>query len=272
MLVLTRRENERIVLPTLQTSIQVVRIAGSTVRLGIEAPPEVPVLREELLHALEHGTQKLQDPACQQEFRREEIPCRNPSESEGRVDYEKLLDCVAVAFELLETQLSRGQMDAARETIRKALFHVAAARRELRPAHATGETGRESPSQKERVALVVQNLKKSHRPIAPVLERAGYKVRVVANGCQALDYLAHHSRPELIILDFDDADAARKTPCDTVRALQEIRQNPGLKGVKVIALGSRSPAELQVTIGPFGVDQWVQTERQAELFLRQLDK
>lgn len=271
MLVLTRRENERIVLPTVHTFIQVVRIAGSTVRLGIEAPPEVPVLREELLQALKKETQEAGGLPCHQVAAPQALPSPSQPESKRHVDYQKLLDCVAVAFELLESQLSRGEIEAARETVRKALYHVSAARREFCPSHPAEGTGPEPSSRKERVALVVQNLKKSHRPIAPVLERAGYKVRVVPNGCQALDYLAQNPRPELIILDFDDASPVRKNPCDTVRALQEIRQNPGLKGVKVIALGSRSPAELQVTIGPHGVDQWVQTEHQAELFLRQLE-
>jgi len=49
MLVLSRRLNERIVLPGIQTAIQVVGIQGGTVRLGIDAPAEVKVFREEVL-------------------------------------------------------------------------------------------------------------------------------------------------------------------------------------------------------------------------------
>jgi carbon storage regulator CsrA len=48
MLVLSRRLNEKIVLPGSQTSIQVVDIRNGVVRLGIDAPPEVVVLREEV--------------------------------------------------------------------------------------------------------------------------------------------------------------------------------------------------------------------------------
>jgi carbon storage regulator CsrA len=51
VLVLTRRLHEKIVLPSLGMTIQVVAIKGGTVRLGIEAPPDVRVLREELLAA-----------------------------------------------------------------------------------------------------------------------------------------------------------------------------------------------------------------------------
>jgi carbon storage regulator CsrA len=49
VLVLTRRPHEKIVLPGLNVTIQVVAVKGGTVRLGIDAPPDVQVLREELL-------------------------------------------------------------------------------------------------------------------------------------------------------------------------------------------------------------------------------
>ena len=47
MLVLSRRESERIRLGK-SIVVTVVRVSGDKVRLGIEAPPDVVVLREEL--------------------------------------------------------------------------------------------------------------------------------------------------------------------------------------------------------------------------------
>ena len=47
MLVLTRKMNERIIIGD-NISIMVVGIRGNHVRLGIEAPPEVVILRDEL--------------------------------------------------------------------------------------------------------------------------------------------------------------------------------------------------------------------------------
>jgi len=46
MLVLSTRPSEKILLPDIQTSIEVVAIQSGTVRLGITAPEEVRVLRE----------------------------------------------------------------------------------------------------------------------------------------------------------------------------------------------------------------------------------
>jgi carbon storage regulator len=49
MLVLSRRVNDRIVLPDLGITVVVLDVKGGRARLGIEAPPEVAVVREELL-------------------------------------------------------------------------------------------------------------------------------------------------------------------------------------------------------------------------------
>ena len=47
MLVLSRKESERIRLGN-SIVVTIVRVSGDKVRLGIEAPPDILVLREEL--------------------------------------------------------------------------------------------------------------------------------------------------------------------------------------------------------------------------------
>ena len=51
MLVLSRKVGERILVGD-QIAITVVRITGGGVRIGIEAPAELPVIREELKEGL----------------------------------------------------------------------------------------------------------------------------------------------------------------------------------------------------------------------------
>jgi carbon storage regulator len=48
MLVLARRLHERIIIPSISTAVEVTAVKQGFVRLGIEAPPEVTVLREEV--------------------------------------------------------------------------------------------------------------------------------------------------------------------------------------------------------------------------------
>jgi len=47
MLVLTRHDGQKIVLPALGVTFTVVRIEGDRVRIGIEAPRDVKILRNE---------------------------------------------------------------------------------------------------------------------------------------------------------------------------------------------------------------------------------
>ena len=49
MLVLSRKQNESIVLPELGVEIEIIRVKGNTVRLGIKAPQKIKVLRKELI-------------------------------------------------------------------------------------------------------------------------------------------------------------------------------------------------------------------------------
>ena len=61
MLVLSRKKNESIVINN-DVTVTVVEIRGDKVRLGIVAPKEVPVHRQEVYDAI-HGGKEQTDPA-----------------------------------------------------------------------------------------------------------------------------------------------------------------------------------------------------------------
>ena len=50
MLVLTRKPGERIVIDN-RITVTVLEVQGNRIRLGIEAPKEIPIMREELVGA-----------------------------------------------------------------------------------------------------------------------------------------------------------------------------------------------------------------------------
>jgi carbon storage regulator len=60
MLVITRRSGERVCLGD-DITITVLEISGSTVRLGIEAPAEVPIYRHEIWLAVKQENQAAAD-------------------------------------------------------------------------------------------------------------------------------------------------------------------------------------------------------------------
>jgi carbon storage regulator len=62
MLVLSRKKNESIVINN-DITIVVVEIRGDKVRLGVEAPKEVPVHRREVYDAINRGNSAAETPS-----------------------------------------------------------------------------------------------------------------------------------------------------------------------------------------------------------------
>ncbi|HEY4233916.1 MAG TPA: carbon storage regulator CsrA [Lacipirellulaceae bacterium] len=64
MLVLSRKKNESIIIND-DITIVVVEIRGDKVRLGVEAPKEVPVHRNEVYEAIRRNQDQLKAPAVE---------------------------------------------------------------------------------------------------------------------------------------------------------------------------------------------------------------
>jgi carbon storage regulator len=64
MLVLSRKVGEKILIGD-HISITVVRMADGVVRIGVEAPEEMPILREEVKNRMQAGPQEPKATASQ---------------------------------------------------------------------------------------------------------------------------------------------------------------------------------------------------------------
>jgi carbon storage regulator CsrA len=97
MLVLSRRPDEKILLPSIPAVIKVISAQPGVVRLGIEAPPHVPIIREELA-----GRQHARHAA-------------DPVTQESRHAVRNRLHNLGLAVALLRLQM--GEDEAVRETL-----------------------------------------------------------------------------------------------------------------------------------------------------------
>jgi carbon storage regulator CsrA len=224
MLVLSRRPDEQIVLPTLGITIRLLRVNGKVARIGIEAPPGVPILREELTGVPRSAAAKP---------KHDSHALRNQ------------LSKLTLALHLLQAQHQRGQKAEADATLAKLL--------ELARVLTQDLTGKALPSRgasRKCRTLLVEDDPDQRELLARLLQMHDCECDTAADGVDCLEYLAHHEKPDIVLLDMG------LPRCDGPQTVRHIRDNPQLRGLKVFSISGKSPQELGLPTGPEGVDAW----------------
>ena len=98
MLVLSRRQTQKVLFPSLDISVEVLGFNGKQVRLGINAPPEIRVIRDELTP--DNG---------------------QPVKRLGQQEIQTAFDAASLALQLAKNQLRQGLVERADEAIGHAI-------------------------------------------------------------------------------------------------------------------------------------------------------
>lgn len=232
MLVISRRESDRVLFPTLGISVEVLRIQGNRARLGISAPPEIPVLRHEIatLKDIEFASDGA---GCHKRLRDVAFAVRHR------------LNTAADALNRLHRHLDK-QNNPDAQTMITALF------RELQRLEKETNQILEDATVKVQPAsaLVVEDNACERKLLAAVLELNGFEVFTATDGQDALDYLSMHAPPDVVLLDMV------MPRCDGHQFIKEIRSQPRWHHLKILALSGMTAAEADVNVGSGGVDAW----------------
>jgi carbon storage regulator CsrA len=229
MLVLSRKESERVLFPHLGVAMQVLRLAGGKVRLGIEAPEHVSVVRHEIASndQLEEFAESLRKSA-------------KGATHEAR----NRLHTTLLGLALVQKQLSRDLIDQAEITLEELMENLRGLDSEI------GKQQRRDCVPSKRRALVVEDNLNERRLLAGYLSLSGFDVEAVDDGVEALDYLASHDRPDAVVLDMQ---LPRLCGADAVGVL---RSDPRFRGLKVYAVSGLDRGAVRIPVGPEGVDHW----------------
>lgn len=239
MLVLSRRVNDRIVFPNVGINVQILRVNGNNVRVGIEAPPDVPVLR----HELYESNQLLAEPT--------------PESADIRQLHHSLrngLNVAKVGFHLAMRHLDAGQISETRATLERALSEIDAleckSTRYLAPGSGATTSKQTTELNKPRALLVEDNPNECEL-LAGYLRVSGYEVETAKDGLEAMTRLATKQvRPHVVLLDM------RMPRLDGPKTVSAIRGNPDYRGLRLFAVSGVSRQEANVDLGPRGVDRW----------------
>jgi CheY-like chemotaxis protein len=112
--------------------------------------------------------------------------------------------------------------------------------------------------------LFVEDSTALRDPLTALLELKGFRVGWARNGCQALDYLRHGQRPDLILLDLKLPDM------DGWQFRREQRRDPALATIPVVVVsGTKDAARRAADLAaaaclekPVGFDELVEAVRQ----------
>ena len=245
MLVLTRRENEKIVFPDLGVTVEIIALSGSRARIGIDAPRSVRILRHEIADAA--GIQPATKP---------QIPLSH--------ELRNRLNTISVAARLASRQLAAGEIHEADEALQLILAELSEMNREA--ASQRVQRPQPRPASRKCTALLVDDDINERRLLEGYLRMTGFDVQVAGDGADALDYLREHDRPDVVLLDMI------MPRCDGPSALTQIRQDPRLAGLKIFAVSGTSPSRLGVETGPRGIDEWFEKPIDPEELVRAMQR
>lgn len=255
MLVLSRRPTEKIVFPSINCCVQVLGFKSGKVRLGIEAPPDLVILREEVLERdrpQQHRSVPPPTGADQTILRELRHFARNR------------LNTATIGLALLRRQLEAGLIRDSEVTLDRLEHEFQTATHELagmpKPAS--------PPAAKRRKALLVEDDRNECELLAGYLRLSGFEVDTAADGAAALDYLCARSdqgRPDVMLLDMG------LPRCDGATVVRTVRREAAYSDFKIFAVSGHKPEEFGLDTGVNRVDRWFQKPVHPEDLIRELN-
>ena len=221
MLVVSRRCDEEIVFPAIGVTVKILSAAGNRVRLGVDAPTNVQILRAELQ------------------------PTAEPLRSTHKLKND--LNAITLFMEMYERLIQRGDLDRAHQTYLQMLVRLKEIDRHHSPAPVV-------TIPKETIArvLIVEDDDNERELLAGLLRMDGCSVDTVPNGEEALARLSSSDpRPDVVLLDM------MMPKIDGPQMLSMIRKSGLLQDLTVFGMSGRSADEVGISIGGRdGINAW----------------
>ncbi|EMI53143.1 response regulator [Rhodopirellula sallentina] len=242
MLVLSRKPDESIFFPGLGITISILRTDQRTARVGIDAPPQVRILRKELLDGTDEET-----------FDVASFEQTWGGSSKNLHELRNQLNTLNLGLQFYRQQMDAGLVDEANVTFLRVVNQLDKIEHDV-SKHAEAEAVREAQACEEPLrpiqVLLVEDDADQRELLAGVLAMRGCEVATACDGNDALNYLGSHPWPDFVLLDMrmPNGDGA-----STVRALRKINASPHLR---IVATSGTSPQDLGISQGSDGVDHW----------------
>lgn len=228
MLVLSRHPNEDILFPNSGIRIRILSLKGNVARVGIEAPPEVQVLRAELAGP------------------NVELPTNVLPRTVSH-DIQNQMNKVTLGLHRFQQQWHRGLVSEAEATFQQVLDVLEALDQEWPKVF---QRPNDNNGARRCRTLLVEDDANERELLAGILSLSGCDCDTAVDGQEALDYLASHEPPDLVLLDMGIPRVSGP------QTLDRIRQEPRWQRLKVFAVSGSDPKDHGISVGGRGVDAW----------------
>lgn len=223
MLVLARRPGQKILFPGLGIAVEVLRQQGNVTRLGIEAPDDVVIMRDEVVTAVADNRQPQQ------------AMLARPTSEELRQKTNVLMTNLLQ----LQQRLDSGTADEPEERLTELLSQLTDMERQTSDVVVKSTPPR---------VLLVEDQDNERELLATCLRLGGIDVMTAANGREAFDRLHDAELPDLVLLDM------RMPDVDGPTLLKQIRDDIRLHNLRVFAVSGSSRSEFGSN--PLPLDGW----------------
>jgi CheY-like chemotaxis protein/sRNA-binding carbon storage regulator CsrA len=227
MLVLSRRPGQKVVFPSLGVAIEVLRSRGSVTKLGVEAPDDVPVLRDEMM--------------MKQNAPGDPLPSapRAANDRERRHQFRNKLNHVMLKLQFLQYQLELGRTDDPEQRLADVISELTDLEQSTTDAVVQSAPPR---------VLIVEDQANERELLATCLRLGGVEVATAGNGREAFDYLHEHELPDLVLLDLLMPEV------DGPTFVKAIRDDIRMRNLRVFAVTGSSRSDYESN--PLPVDGW----------------
>ncbi len=232
MLVLSRKVTDSIRFPELDITVEILKVKGSNVRVGIDAPIEINVLRGEIEES-EHRpiTKKIL------------VAADNEHQQRNK------LNELSLAVSLTKKMLQRGMHQAAASKLEEALSRLNSDDYTSGSAAESIQITNDAESQK---GLLVEDVANEREMLAGFLKLHGFEVETAKDGLDAIDFLENSEKPDFILMDMN---LPRLHGAETVR---QIRANSAFDQVHIFAVSGVAPESLGFDVNRNRVTEWFQ--------------
>ena len=232
MLVLTRRSNEKISFPQVGITVHFVRIQSGHVKVGVEAPRDIAIVRDEIAC----------DGAAEALVRKQLL--RLPRDV--RLALRTQIGETREGTQLYRELVKAGMLDEAEETF--VTLQRAFSRLEEHELLRNPE-GNRLPSVPGAIVLI-DDAANEREMLAGFLRLRGHHVVCFGSGTDAIAYLSASERPRLVLINM------RMSVCDSAAIVREMRLDERSTVQKLFAIGCTSPQEFGLESGDQGLNRW----------------